>query len=176
MPIKTLPSADYLRACFDYNPDNGIVRWRTRPREHFNGDGAYTFFCRYRQGREITNIEKGYLNLTLDGVHYRAARVIWKMITDEEPPGIVDHADRNKLNNRWTNLREATPSQSIHNRLIRNNGVRKRYNKWDARIYYDGVSRYLGTYTTAEEAAAAYENAARKLHGEFYRDAIAKRI
>lgn len=114
---KALPSVDYLRDCFDYNPDTGVIRWQTRPREHFSSDNAYATHYGKDAGRQITHVDpKGYLNLTLDGVHYRAARVIWKLITWEEPPRIIDHIDRDKLNNRWSNLREVTPSQSLRNR------------------------------------------------------------
>jgi hypothetical protein len=101
MPVKhkTLPTAEYLHAAFDYDPLTGVIRWRGR-----------------RGNKKAGHLEKGYLNLTIDGVHYRAARVIWKLITGDEPPEIVDHIDRVKLNNRWSNLRAATPSQSLRNR------------------------------------------------------------
>jgi AP2-like factor (euAP2 lineage) len=47
-------------------------------------------------------------------------------------------------------------------------GVRldKKTGRWQANIYIDGVKRYLGMYNTAEEAAAAYNWAAREVYGE----------
>ena len=167
---KLLPPVDYLRECFDYNPDSGVIQWRTRPREHFSSDVAYSNHYFNFAGREITHVDPhGYLNLTLDYVHYRAARVIWKMITEEEPPRIVDHADLNKLNNKWSNLRAATPSQSLRNRTRKPKatgprGVTPSGKKWRASIH----GRYIGTFITAEEASTAYEKAACELHGEFY--------
>jgi hypothetical protein len=179
---KLLPSVDYLRACFDYDPDSGVIRWRKRPREHFNSELAYRVFRGRNAGREITHIDpKGYCNLTLDGMHYRAARVIWKWMTGNEPPAIVDHADRDKLNNRWANLRAATPAQSIHNQTPRPNatgyrgvikGKLKSRTKWYAHINHNGRTRSLGTFKSAEEASAAYEECLRRLHGEFYSGAI----
>jgi hypothetical protein len=43
----------------------------------------------------------------------------------------------------------------------------KRDSKWMAQIGINGKNRYLGYYETAEQAARAYDIAARELHGEF---------
>jgi hypothetical protein len=46
-------------------------------------------------------------------------------------------------------------------------GVRHRSDgKFDARITQDGVTKHLGCYATPEEAARAYDEAARNLFGE----------
>lgn len=39
-------------------------------------------------------------------------------------------------------------------------------NRYFASIYHAGRSTHLGTFNTAEEAAAAYDKAARSLHGD----------
>lgn len=97
-----------------------------------------------------------------------------------EPEGLqVDHRDGNGLDNRRANLREATPSQNLHNqRLSRANtsgykGVEwhKAKGKWRARIMINGKQRYLGLFATAEDAYAAYCKASAELHGEFGRTA-----
>lgn len=89
----------------------------------------------------------------------------------------VDHVSRDTLDNRRENLRVATDSQNKTNsRLYRNNstglrGVRNwndgRALPWYAQISRDGRKRYLGSFLTAEEASAAYDAAARALHGEY---------
>lgn len=41
--------------------------------------------------------------------------------------------------------------------------------RWSSRIYADGRNYFLGSFDTAQEAASAYDAAARHLHGEFAR-------
>lgn len=88
---------------------------------------------------------------------------------------LVDHRNRNGLDNRRANLREATHAENMRNRgLGRNNtsgfkGVswHTTGKKWQAKIKVDGKGRHLGLFRTAEEAALAYDVAALELHGEF---------
>ena len=87
----------------------------------------------------------------------------------------IDHRDGNSTNNRWSNLRRATPSQNNANRRRpRHNtsgykGVYFRWGFWRACIKRNGRRIYLGVFATPEEAHAAYVAAARKLFGEFAR-------
>lgn len=87
----------------------------------------------------------------------------------------VDHANGDGLDNRRANLRAATRSQNMGNRRTQANlsgykGVTPfRGGKWHARIQVDGKERSLGYYTTPEEAALAYDAAARIAWGEYAR-------
>lgn len=93
------------------------------------------------------------------------------------PDGMVlDHADRNGLNNRWNNLRFATHRQNILNTVKPQTsenasgyrGVTLTYaGTYQARIRHEGKNVGLGTYDDAESAARAYDAAAKQWHGEF---------
>jgi hypothetical protein len=91
---------------------------------------------------------------------------------DEE----ADHRNHNTLDNQKNNLRKATKSQNRWNRKKSHPknksgyiGVcwHKRNNKWMASIGYKGKIIHLGYFTSAEEAARARDEAAKKYHGEF---------
>ncbi len=88
---------------------------------------------------------------------------------------LIDHKDRDGLNNSRSNLRSATPSQNSCNRALRKDsrtgrkGVSfdKGRGKWFAKIQFNGRQHFLGRFATLEAASDAYDAAALKLHGEF---------
>lgn len=95
-----------------------------------------------------------------------------------EPDGkFVDHIDGDGLNNRRSNLREATGAQNSRNSRLRRNNVSgfkgvswiKRPGKWSAQIMVDGKQSHLGFFSDPKEAHAAYVRASEALHGEFGR-------
>lgn len=87
----------------------------------------------------------------------------------------VDHINGDGLDNRRTNLRICNGSQNQHNRKLQINnksgykGVYFNKRKWTARIVVNNKKIYLGRFTDPTEAARAYDEAAKKLHGEFAR-------
>lgn len=91
--------------------------------------------------------------------------------------GMVDHINGDGLDNRRANLRFATGSQNNANAGLspRNTsgfkGVSlfRRTSRWKAYICLNNKVRHLGYYTTAEEAARAYDAAAFEQWGIFAR-------
>jgi len=173
---KPLPSADHLRECFMYDPETGVLTWKERPREHFAADHAWRRFNVKHAGGAAGWVadKKGYRRVTVNCCDYKVTRVVWKLMTGEEPPHEIDHKDRDCANNRWSNLRAATSRQQSYNRLRTDNstgyrGVAPHGRKWRAMIKLDGVSWASSYFDTPEEASTAYEKAAERLHGEFYR-------
>lgn len=81
----------------------------------------------------------------------------------------VDHINNNPLDNRRANLRLANKAQNSQNRPLQANntsgykGVSYCQGKWQAYIKVKGNKINLGTFTLKEEAAFAYNQAA-KLH------------
>lgn len=160
---KALPPASELWELFDYKPLTGELVWNRR--------------IGVRTGAEAAgSLDKdGYLRTT--GEKYLVHRVIWKWVTGSDPLDgyTVDHQDRQRLNNRWANLRLATESQQRFNTCVRRDsstGVKgvfpyKSSGRYYSKIKVRGRVHYLGVFKTVDEARMAYEKASLKLHGEF---------
>lgn len=89
----------------------------------------------------------------------------------------VDHVDRDKLNNRRSNLRAATRQQNGANRSksagcssqYKGVSLNSRRDRWNAEIRVNGIARRLGSFPLDREqdAARAYDAAAIEAWGEF---------
>lgn len=104
-----------------------------------------------------------------------AHRLAWLIVTGEAPPNGIDHRNGTPFDNRWSNLRAADQSDNCGNKRGGRNtatGVKGVYpNKggFQAKIEKRGHKISLGTYRSVEEAKAAYDAAAKVLHGQFFR-------
>lgn len=154
-----------LKKLIHYDPNTGELKRLTS----FRGPSVNS-----KQIGSVTN--KGYLYIRLGSKDRVLAQVlIWFYMTGVWPDKLVDHKDKNKLNNRWDNLRLATNSESTANR-----GLNKKnklgvpgvsyvpsLGKYRARIGKDYKAIWLGTFDTIEEASSAYQKAREELFGEF---------
>lgn len=116
----------------------------------------------------------GYRQIKINGKQYAAHRLAWFIVYHEWPARELDHINGDKLDNRITNLREATRSQnqaaiSRHRDSAQPfKGVQRLPSgRWRAHITKDYKRRHVGVYDTPEEASAAYYEAASQLHGKF---------
>lgn len=136
----------------------------------------------------VSNHRFDYLNqfnwyAVFDGYHWYAERMggdkkikMHREIMGVTNPRIfVDHRDNDGLNNQDENLRVCTNAQNQHNRgKAWNNtsgfkGVsfdKKRY-RYRAQIRNGGDPIFLGHFEDPKDAALAYNEAAKQLHGEF---------
>jgi len=94
-----------------------------------------------------------------------------RLITNAPKGMQVDHISGNTLDNTKANLRIVTNRENQENRASHQAGASKykgvveiksrtkipKPSRWMARIRVSGEKKYLGTYTTQEEAARAYD-------------------
>jgi hypothetical protein len=111
--------------------------------------------------------------------HERAnGSVVWMHRSILPPPQgmCIDHINNNGLDNRKANLRFATPAQNARNRRKISFKTSSKYKgvsyhagqrKWCAAIRVNGQYKYFGLFQNESDAAKAYDEAARKFHGEF---------
>jgi hypothetical protein len=118
---------------------------------------------------------RGYLQINFNGRLYKCHRLAFLYINGVFPVNEVDHIDNNKLNNRWSNLRECTRGENNYNYGLSSHntsGVKgvswhKGKEKWQARINVAGKSIYLGSYKELQEAKQVVRDYRTKVHGEF---------
>ena len=88
-----------------------------------------------------------------------------------EPASEIDHKNGDTLDNRRQNLRIASRIQNTRNRrrIGQFKGVvfRARSNRYEAKIGVEGRRIWLGQFPSAQEAARAYDDAARQYFGDF---------
>ena len=91
----------------------------------------------------------------------------------------IDHINGNGLDNRRANLRAVTHAENLQNQAPRKDAEKssryrgvsydKNRRMWQATIYADGRSRFIGRFLTEQEAAVAWNMAALEKWGEYAR-------
>jgi hypothetical protein len=153
-----------LKELLHYEPATG--RW-TR---------LVTLCGRAVAGSEAGSVSQGYRKIMVDGAIYKSSRLAVFYQTGEWPRGEVDHRDLDTLNDRWSNLRDATHSQNQANgRAYSNNksGIKGVYwsnhdQCWIAQISINSknIQRQC---KTRDEAAQKYAVLSAQHFGEFAR-------
>lgn len=128
-----------------------------------------------RVGREAGTLKTGerskdgvrYRIINLGGVLYRAHRLAWFYMTGEWPVADIDHVNRDRTDNRWSNLRAATRAENNANRPPSPSatGVKgvifdPRYREpWKAQMSINNRTKVIGRFSTCEAASKAYQEA-----------------
>lgn len=90
-----------------------------------------------------------YINKTIDGM-------------------VCDHINRNRLDNRFENLRQAHQSLNNHNKDTKDGcrGIRRKKNSWESAISFNGKRIHLGSFPDKNDAMRAYDLKAVEIYGK----------
>ena len=165
-------TAECVRSILDYDPFTGILRWKAKA-----GTDRETRRWNTRYAGKVVGSSNGggHRCIQIAGRKYKEHRVAWLWHRGGWPAPILDHRSGRGSENAITNLRPATRRQNaINHKPYRKasglpQGVRKHHHRYVSRITIDGKLTHLGTFSTVDEAAQAYQDAAQRHFGQFAR-------
>ena len=141
-----------LKENLHYAPLTGVFTWVSSRRYRLVGTEAG---CRNA---------RGYRFIGLFGLSCLAHRLAFLYMNGDWPKRHVDHKNGDKMDNRWSNLRECTHAENCQNKSARSRGTSShigvcwyaKIGKWRASIGVNGVTKYLGDFHAESEAVDAY--------------------
>lgn len=156
--------SEIVRSLFEYSAATGVLTLKKS-----RGMGL-----RYKAGSSVGSLhecgtkrsKKHYLRTMINGSYIYVHRIIWVIMTREQPLDI-DHIDGDGLNNKWENLRSVHHSVNGKNQKTHSTNTsgisgityRKDSGKWRARITVDDKSISIGTYRDKQDAIQARKEA-----------------
>lgn len=158
-----------LKEVLRYEPETGKFFWRVSlARRNRVGDEA-GWVNAHAAGKRI--------KIAIRNTDYMAHRLAWLYMTGKWPEFEIDHKNGDGLDNRWENLRTATPSENMQHRGVPSNNTTghkgtcfdKKTGRFVAGIKVAGKRINLGAFDTLKEASEAYRAAAVKYYGPFAR-------
>ena len=152
-----------LKTRFEYNPLTGIFIRLKSSKGHRAGEVAGT------------RMKHGHISIGYGKRKYLAHRLAWYYVNGNWPKDQIDHINGNPTDNRICNLRETTQAQNRQNQHKSKAGERrymgttfcKRAQKWISQCTLNGVTKYVGSFDTAEEASKAYLKVKQDMHEYF---------
>jgi hypothetical protein len=155
---------EYIKTLLEYSQETGEFTWKVRRGGNANAGTV--------AGTKHAN---GYIEIKIGDQSFRAHRLAFLYVNGDWPKDEVDHINHIRNDNRWINLRQATTSENRSNVPIRKDnksgykGVHwhKGYMSWVASIRKNGKRHQIGRYKNIDDAAAAYMEASKNMHGEF---------
>lgn len=155
-------TAERLRELLNYDPETGVFTFRV----HRSQNATAGQVAGWRR-------PNGYVQVTVDGVHYKAHRLAWLYMTGAWPELDIDHINRTRDDNRWSNLRQLSRGENLQNASLSHRNVSgckgvtphpKGGGRWVAHIRFNNKQRYLGTFYEISEAIACRKAAEALYH------------
>ena len=149
-----------LHELLKYDPETGVFTWNVT-RSIAKPGGRAGYFDK-----------RGYVRISIDKKVYGGHRLAWLYTHGVWPSDMLDHIDRDRTNNRFSNLRESDRFLNRQNALVPRNstsGIKgvtwnSTLGKWHARIGFGNKRHHVGWFHSAEDAALARAAAEKQMH------------
>lgn len=154
-------TAERLREVLSYEPETGIFTWLNPASNRVTAGGI------------AGSTEGNYLRIAIDNTSHYAQRLAWLYMTGHWPEGPLDHINRIRRDNRWTNIRPATTAENNRNRsaqstnLIGLKGVSKHGSRYRGACWVDKQRVQKGGFLTPLEAFEWVSAIRNELHGQY---------
>lgn len=156
-------TAERVREIFSYDPETGELRWKIVSKPRLVGRKAG---CKN---------QNGYFRVKVGARLYLVHRIAWLHFYGKWPVNHLDHRNGITDDNRIVNLRDVSRQVNMQNRhkAQSNNlstGVLGTYFDRRRQLFIAAITvpitgcKYLGGYSTVEEASQVYLEARRRLH------------
>lgn len=141
---------------------------QTELKKHLHYNPVTGNFTRLINNKKSGTLHKnGYIKIRINRRSYLAHRLAWLYVKGVMPSDQIDHINRVRHDNRFSNLREATNQENQRNRMLSKNstskvngvGFHKRSQKWRAYIKVNGKHIHLGLHEDIHMATRAREEA-----------------
>lgn len=147
-----------------YDSDSGLMTWKQK---HGIGRDVIRWNAQFagKQCGSVTN--RGYMSITVAAgkQHFRISvhRLAWLIVYGELPKTQIDHINRNRSDNRISNLRLSDPSANMRNRSKNKNntsgvtGVSWNESRkiWESRVGACGKIKHLGYFKNFNDAVTS---------------------
>ncbi len=125
----------------------------------------FCFRKKYWKEISICITNQGYKYININNKQYLIHRIIGYLFLGldiEDGTQMIDHINRNRLDNRLENLRIVNILQNAWNRTMNSDGVNGKYNQVVIKVNKKAI--HLGCFKTREEARQAYLDAKQIYH------------
>ena len=156
-----------------YNKETGLCVWRKRKHIDFPNTPKHILSgwnTKWAGKIAGTTNNKEYVQVALNGGLFKLHRVIWVLVTGENPKDQVDHINHDRRDNRWSNLRLVSGAENNKNASIPKHntsgvsgvGIHRQTGKFRAHVSVKNKYIHLGLFNNMDNAIKARESALTK--------------
>lgn len=136
-----------LKKLLVYDPDTGLWIWNKR------------MGSRAMRGDPAGHVaQDGYRKIKINGKQFKSSRLAYLYMKGYFPKEEVDHGNRTRDDDRWCNLKEASPSGNSRNRSLRHNnttGISGINTTPEGTFRTKIAGTYIGTFKNKDDAVKA---------------------